>query len=83
MQHNYLDQKNEETRLKEQRQLAEVIRQACLQAALAGYEDASISGLCHEGAWECAIDAIRSLDINTVLEQALPDSKDEARQEPG
>ena len=82
MQPNYRDQQNEGLRLKEQRQLAEVIRQACLQAALAGYDDASISGLCYEGAWECAIDAIRSLDINTILEQALPDSKDEAHQEP-
>jgi hypothetical protein len=54
----------------EQRQLAEAIRQACLQAALAGYEDAGLSGLCHQGAWECAIDAIRSLDINAIIEQS-------------
>jgi hypothetical protein len=50
----------------EQRRLAETVRQVCLQAALAGYEDARISGLCHEGAWECAIDAIRTLKLETV-----------------
>jgi hypothetical protein len=65
------DQKNEGMRLSEPRRLAEAVRQ-----------DASISGLCHEGAWECAIDAIRSLDINAILAQALPDSKDGTPREP-
>jgi hypothetical protein len=60
-------QKSEVLRLKEQQRLAEAVRAACVQAALAGYEDAALSGLCHEGAWECAIDAIRSLDIEAVL----------------
>ena len=69
--------------LGEQHQLAETIRAACIQAALAGYEDASMSGLCHEGAWECAIDAIRSLNINAILEQMALDSKGSAPQEPG
>ena len=76
------DQKNEVLSLSEQRQLAEAIRQACIQAALAGYEDAGISGLCHEGAWECAIDAIRSLDMNAILEQIVLNSEDGQRQEP-
>jgi len=74
------DQKDEGLSLNQQRQLAEAVRQACLQAALAGYEDAGLSGLCHEGAWECAIDAIRSLDINAILEQMVP--QDDQRQEP-
>lgn len=69
MQRDDKAQQNEEVQLQAQRQLAEAIRQACLQAALAGYEDASMSGLCHEGAWEMAIDSIRSLDINALLEQ--------------
>ncbi len=80
MQHNDRDQQNEEVRLQEQRHLAEAIRQACLHAALAGYEDASMSGLCHEGAWECAIDSIRSLDINALLEQMLQNSRDSTGQ---
>jgi hypothetical protein len=79
MQDTNRDQKDDEERLNEQRQVAEAVRQACLQAALAGYEDASISGLCHEGAWECAVDAIRSLDIDAFLEQMASGSKDGAR----
>ncbi|MCE9616425.1 MAG: acetyltransferase [Lentisphaerae bacterium] len=45
---------------------AERIRQACLEAALQAYEDAGISGLCAEGRWECAVQAIRSLDLRAV-----------------
>jgi hypothetical protein len=41
-------------------QMAEAVRQACLAAALQAYEDAGVSGLCHEGRWECAVDAIRA-----------------------
>ena len=47
--------------------LAAAVRDACVQAALAAYEDAAMSGLCHEGAWECAVDAIRSLDVERLL----------------
>ena len=32
-----------------------------LKIALAAYENARMDGLCHEGAWECALDAVRSL----------------------
>ncbi|MDE2089397.1 MAG: acetyltransferase [Gammaproteobacteria bacterium] len=49
------------------RGIAEAVRAACLRAALEGYEHAAISGLCHEGAWECAVDAIRALDIEALL----------------
>ncbi len=47
--------------------LAEAIRAACLDAARQAYENAGISGLCEEGRWECAVDAIRSLDIEAVI----------------
>ncbi len=47
--------------------LAERVRSACIEAALAGYENASISGLCHEGAWEAAISAIRMVDLSELL----------------
>ena len=53
------------------RRLAEVVRQACLKAAQEGYENAGISGLCEEGRWECAVGAIRALDIEAVI-AALP-----------
>ena len=48
--------------------IAAGVREACIEAALAGYEDASISGLCGEGALEVAISAIRRLDLNETLE---------------
>ena len=42
---------------------AERIRDALIQAALDGYEQAAISGLCEEGRWEAAISAMRRLDL--------------------
>jgi hypothetical protein len=50
-------------------QIAEAVRAACLTAALESYEDAGMRGLCHEGAWECAIGAIRSLNLHHILAQ--------------
>ena len=49
------------------RYLADIVRQACIRAALEGYEHAAMSGLCHEGAWEAAISAMEMLDLDTVL----------------
>ena len=49
-------------------QIAEVVRQACLTAALRAYEDAGLSGLCQEGRWECAVDAIRALPLRPLLQ---------------
>jgi hypothetical protein len=49
------------------RRVAEVARDACLKAALEAYENAGISGLCEEGRWECAVAAIRSLDLEAVI----------------
>ena len=48
--------------------LANVVRAACIQAALDGYEQAQIAGLCQEGAWECAVDAMRKLDLEAILQ---------------
>ena len=53
------------------RELAEAVREACLRAALDAYEDAGLSGLCREGRWECAVDAVRTLDLEAVA-RALP-----------
>lgn len=47
--------------------LANAVRHACIKTALAAYEDARMSGLCHEGAWECAVDAMRSLDLASMV----------------
>jgi hypothetical protein len=48
--------------------LAEQIRAACLQAALDAYERAGIAGLCGEGRWELAVQAIRTLDLAPLLD---------------
>lgn len=46
--------------------IAAAVRQACVLAALDGYERAQIAGLCQEGAWEAAIDAIRMIDLTRL-----------------
>ena len=48
--------------------LVEMVRAACLNAALAAYEDAGIRGLCTEGRWEAALTAIRHVDLSGVVE---------------
>jgi len=55
------------------RRLAEAVRNACVEAARRGYEEAAMSGLCHEGAAEASIDAIRMLDIDAVIAKAADD----------
>ncbi len=49
---------------------AETIRAACLEAARRAYEDAGIAGICAEGRWELALDAIRSLDLGAAVADA-------------
>jgi hypothetical protein len=51
-------------------QLAEAIRDACLKAAQTGFEDALMDGLCYEGAVEVALDAVRALNIDAVIQSA-------------
>ena len=48
--------------------IAEATRQACIQAALTAFEDASMNGLCCEGAWESAVGAMQGLDLREILE---------------
>ncbi|MBZ0143953.1 MAG: hypothetical protein K8F56_10250 [Rhodocyclaceae bacterium] len=50
--------------------IAEAVRRACVDAALEAYEDAQIRGLCREGAWEVAIEAVRTLDVAAVIAAA-------------
>jgi formiminotetrahydrofolate cyclodeaminase len=47
--------------------LAEDVRRACLEAAVAGYEDAAVVGLCHDGAAEAAVGAIQRLDLTRLV----------------
>lgn len=51
------------------RRVAQVVRTACIAAALKSYENAAISGLCHEGAWEAAVGAMRMLDVEKILSE--------------
>jgi len=60
---NTLDEHNSE------QQLAERVRKACVEAAREGFMDASMSGLCEEGAMEAAISAIQKLDIEKIVKQ--------------
>ena len=59
--------------MSDQLQLAERIRDACIRAALAAHEDAGISGLCMEGRWEIAVQAIRTLDLASLLKRTPQD----------
>ena len=52
-------------------QLATAVRNACYKAAAAAYKEAQMDGLCEEGAWECALDAMRSVDCKTVITRTV------------
>jgi len=49
-------------------EMAESIRQACINAARDGFRDASMSGLCADGAMEAAVSAIQSLDMEKLIQ---------------
>jgi hypothetical protein len=58
------------------RDVAAKIRGQFLETAVNAYEDAAADGLCAQGAWECAVDAMRRVeltDLLAVLVQATPD----------
>ncbi len=52
----------------ESMRLAERVRRALVESALAGYEDAALRGLCCEGAWEAAVSAMRQQNLMPRLE---------------
>ncbi|HEV7365839.1 MAG TPA: hypothetical protein VGN76_08330 [Gemmatimonadales bacterium] len=56
--------------------LAERVRTALVQSALDAYEDASVRGLCCEGAWEAAVSAMRHHDLNLVLTEPITEPGD-------
>jgi hypothetical protein len=49
--------------------LAKEVRNACVDAARQGFKEASMSGLCNEGAMEAAVSAIQKLDIETIIQK--------------
>jgi hypothetical protein len=54
-------------------EVATAVQEACYAAAVTAYENASIDGLCHEGAWECAVDAMRAamrtVNVDAIIQQ--------------
>lgn len=48
-------------------QLAKKVKDECINTALEAYANASGDGLCCEGAWECAVEAIRNLDSVEII----------------
>jgi hypothetical protein len=46
------------------RRLAETVRAACIAAAERAYEEGGVSGMCSEGRWELAVQAMRELDLD-------------------
>jgi len=47
--------------------IARHVQRACIEAALRGYKDAAMSGLCDEGAFEAAISAMQMLDLEELV----------------
>ena len=54
---------------KQQYELAQLVRDECIQTAVSAYENASMSGLCGEGAFEASVSAMRMLNMEKVLEK--------------
>ncbi|HKH82502.1 MAG TPA: hypothetical protein VKA25_02330 [Gemmatimonadales bacterium] len=52
--------------------LAEQVRIAVVEAGVAAYQDATLQGLCGDGAWEVAVGAMRRLDVGDILLKHRP-----------
>lgn len=60
---------NADTKAKIKKEVAEKVRKICIQTAREGFREASMSGLCTEGAEEAAISAMQKLDLNNILNE--------------
>jgi hypothetical protein len=58
-------------------QMAEAVRQACIVSALQSYDDAGVSGLCHERHWAYAVDAMRWRPVRSLVHTRLLTAADE------
>ena len=61
--------------MEEQLQIAEAVRQACIAAALRAYEEAGYSGLCHDGRWEYAVDAMRGMSLRPLVQAFIQEGE--------
>jgi hypothetical protein len=58
------------------RAVAEAVREALKAAARQAYEEGGLSGLCAEGRWDLALDALGATDLLPVIRRALtPESR--------
>lgn len=48
-------------------QLATDARDTCFATAVTAYENASMDSLCHDGTWECALDAMQSVNFEAII----------------
>jgi Protein of unknown function (DUF3565) len=53
------------------RAVAESVREALMTAAREAHEEAGLSGLCAEGRWDVALDAMRGADLLPAIHRAL------------
>lgn len=51
------------------REIARRVRDAGIRRLLEAYEEAGIRGLCGSGRFEVAVDALRDLDLDAVLQE--------------
>ncbi len=56
--------------------IAQRVRDACLETVIQAYEDAGMQGLCAEGRWEAAIGALRTLDLAPLLRELQRSSRE-------
>ncbi len=62
--------------------IAEAVQSACLEAAVEAWEQGGMSGLCLEGRWDLALDRLRSLEVESVIQgiNHQPKSREPAEQ---
>lgn len=55
------------------RELAEAVRQACLEELIEGYDHARASGLGHQGAFNMALYRVRRLSVEALVQSLEAD----------
>lgn len=53
----------------EKLKIAETVRSECIREALEAYEYAKLKGLCEEGAWESAVDAMKNFKLENIIDK--------------
>jgi hypothetical protein len=62
--------------MERQHRIAKAVQALCIETAIRAYEDAGLSGLCQEGRWEYAVDAMRGLDLTPLLATHNEEARD-------